>query len=131
MKDSELEKLIHELPAGLDRAVLRVLSFHPGRSNAIGRGALIGELKTLGFKVHERQVRAQINQLRKNGMLIGSAAGEQGGYFICTNIEEFEEFANAEFRSKLADMQDTLSTMQKAAEKKWGRYSPEKQLSML
>jgi len=35
-----LTELIQGLPAGLDRAVLRVLSFHTGRKLAISRGDL-------------------------------------------------------------------------------------------
>ena len=36
-----MAKMVDELPAGLDRAVLRVLSFHVGREMAISRGNLV------------------------------------------------------------------------------------------
>lgn len=60
----DVQALIDNLPAGLDRAILRTLSFHQGRECAISRSDLVSELWAIGFKVGERAARAQISQLR-------------------------------------------------------------------
>lgn len=64
-----LDEMISEMPPGLDRAILRVLSFHQGRDKAIGRGRLVGDLARAGFKVNERVMRACINELREAGTI--------------------------------------------------------------
>ena len=40
MTDKIYAALISEMPAGLDRAILRVLSFHIGKKKTIGRESL-------------------------------------------------------------------------------------------
>ncbi len=126
-----VDDLITSLPAGLDRAILRILSFHVGRGRPIGRNALVRELRIMGFDVHERAARACISQMRKAGTLICSAPGDDGGYFLPANAEEFSDFVHQEYLAKITDMQETLAAMKKAAEKTWGRFSPEKQLPLL
>jgi hypothetical protein len=79
---SENDRMISEMPPGLDRAILRVLSFHQGREQAIGRGRLVGDLARMGYEVHERVMRACINELRKKGQLICSTGGDGGGYYL-------------------------------------------------
>ena len=127
---TETDKLIASLPAGLDRAILRILSYHHGRDRAIGRRQLVNQIKLHGFDVGERQARACISQLRKTGTLICSAPGEDGGYYIPKDAGEFEEFVRTEYEAKIMDMRETLTAMKKAAEKTWGRYSPEKQIRL-
>ena len=97
------------------------------RDTAIGRKDLVSELARLGFRVNERAARAQISQLRKAGYLICSAPGETGGYYLPAGPDEFETFVQQEYRAKIVDMQETLSAMQKSAEKEWGKYAPEHQ----
>ena len=116
---SRADEIIDNLPAGLDRAVLRVLSGHSGRKNAIGRGALVRSLAQLGWHVSERQARAMISQLRKAGALIGSAPGEDGGYYLIESQDEFDTFVATEYRAKITDMQETLSAMTRAARQQW------------
>ena len=45
----DIAALIDELPAGIDRAILRILSFHTGRGDAISRGKLVGDLSSMGL----------------------------------------------------------------------------------
>jgi DNA-binding transcriptional regulator PaaX len=116
----DIKATIDSLPAGLDRALLRILSYHSGRQNAIGRGELVANLRRHGFAVSERAMRAQISQLRKSGYLIGSAAGADGGYYLIQTAQEFDEFASMEYRAKIRDMSETLRAMQKAADSRWG-----------
>src|SRR4030042_573177 len=125
-----LDEMIREMPAGLDRAILRVLSFHQGKGNAIGRGRLVLELYRMGFKVHERVMRAAINELRKAGQLICSMGGEGGGYYLAENQDEVEEYRTHELRPRAMDLLEQDKAMLEAAEKRWGRYSPEKQITL-
>lgn len=119
----DVQALIDNLPAGLDRAILRTMSFHQGRECAISRSDLVSELWAVGFKVGERAARAQISQLRKAGYLICSAPGETGGYYLPADASEFDDFVQQEYRAKIVDMQETLSAMQSAARRQFGEYS--------
>lgn len=114
------ESQIKNMPVGLDRAILRVLSYHRGREQAIGRSDLVRQVAQLGCAATERQVREEIKQLRRDGYLICSAAGEDGGYYMAETLAEFEEFAQVEFIGKIADMSETLSRMRESANKNFG-----------
>jgi hypothetical protein len=125
-----VKELIENLPAGLDRAMLRVLDFHIGRDSAISRGRLVADLGRMGFMVHEREARACINQLRKEGVAICSTGGGEGGYWLAADQEELEEFLEREFDARAMDLHEQARAMRQAAEKRWGRYSPEKQATL-
>lgn len=114
------ESQIKNMPVGLDRAILRVLSYHRGREQAIGRSDLVRQVAQLGCAATERQVREEIKQLRRDGTLICSAAGEDGGYYMAETLAEFEEFAQVEFIGKISDMSETLSRMRESATKIFG-----------
>jgi hypothetical protein len=114
------DRLIKDMPVGLDRAVLRLLSFHTGRTFAIGRQELVLNMRLLGFDVHERLVRHCIRGLRRAGHLICSAPGEDGGYYMAWSLAEFEEFARHEFLAKIGDMSETLAAMRAAAKETFG-----------
>ena len=75
-------------------------------------------------------MRASINLLRKQGIEICSAGGDEGGYWMAANHEELEEFIQNGIESRAKDLHEQARAMMLAAEKKWGRYSPEKQISM-
>jgi hypothetical protein len=120
-KSFDIEEVIKNLPAGLDRTILRVLSFHKGRNKAIGGENLLAEIRRHGFKIDRRVMRAQISQLRKHGHLIGSAPGSDGGYWLCSDAEDFNKFVDKEYLAKIADMQETLSAMKRSAVGRWGK----------
>src|SRR3990172_6079742 len=65
-----ITEMVDGLEAGLDRAVLRVLSFRVGRGEAISRGDLVRMVGQHGFSVHERALRLCIQMLRKSGQPI-------------------------------------------------------------
>ena len=126
-----IDKLIDELPAGLDRALLRVLSFHTGRGLAISRGDLVSTLWTShGMNVHERAVRAQINLMRKQGFPICSTGGEEGGYWLAAGWDELLEYLEREIHSRAMDLLEQEGALRRAAEMRWGVYSAEKQTRM-
>ncbi len=125
------DKMIDDLPAGLERTLLRVLSFHVGRENAISRGHLLRDVSTHGFKVKDRQLRIQINLCRKDGHAICSSGGVDGGYYMAADWDELDEFLSREVHSRAMDLLEQEKALKRAAEKRWGRYSPDKQRSFL
>lgn len=103
----------HELPGHL----VEVLGKYVGRKSAISRAQLVARLITRGFEdLHEREMRECIKHLRRNGYLICSAPGTNGGYYMPETREEFEEFDHVEFGAKIADMNETRQAMLKTAE---------------
>lgn len=117
------DRLIDSMPAGLERAVLSVISQRVGCANAVGRYTLVKMVADLGFNAHERQIREAIKQLRRDGHFICSSAGKNGGYWMASDREELEMFGHQEFVSKIADMSETWRKMQKAANERWGTAS--------
>jgi hypothetical protein len=116
----EYDEMIRNMPMGLDRAMLQVLSYRMGRGRAIGRAELVDAVRLIGYDSPERMVRHCIRELRREGRLICSAPGEDGGYYLAETLAEFEEFAEAEFRAKIADMSETLAAMKAAARAAFG-----------
>ncbi|MBE3038296.1 MAG: hypothetical protein IMZ62_05745 [Chloroflexi bacterium] len=123
MTTTTYDRMITEMPAGLERAMLRALSFHLGRAHAIGRGELVYGLRMAGCEVSERQARRCIHDLRRAGNLICSAPGEDGGYFLAVSLEEFREFCDRELHPKAVDMLETESKMKEAARQQFGEAS--------
>jgi hypothetical protein len=113
------DELIAEMPAGLDRSVLRVLSWHVGIDQAISKLQLMADLAAMGFVVEDRQLRRQIQMLRKDGHLICASSGT-GGYYLANNLAEYADFAESEYRSKIVDMATTLAAMDRSAQAKFG-----------
>lgn len=124
---SALDGMIDRLPAGLERAMLRVLSFHQGRERAIGRGALVTELRRLGFAVSEREARLQINLLRKAGQPICSTGGPDGGYWLAAGWDELQAYIEQELHSRAMDLLEQEKALRAEAEKRWGRFCPDRQ----
>jgi hypothetical protein len=120
MSTKVYDELITSMPAGLERATLRVLSFHLGREHAVGRGELVYALRLEGCEVSERQARQCIHDLRRAGHLICSAPGEAGGYYMAVSLAEFREFCDRELHPKAIDMLETESAMKAAARQKFG-----------
>ena len=124
------DELIREMPIGVERGILRILSFHQGKKQAIGRGRVVAELVLMGYHVSEREMRACINELRKEGHLICSMGGEGGGSYLPADHEELEEYIERELHPRAMDMLEQEKALRAEAEKRWGRYSPEKQVPL-
>jgi hypothetical protein len=107
-------------PAGLEKAVLFILSYHIGSARAIGREALVLALVKMGHGTGERAVRECIKQLRRKGNLICSMPGVDGGYYMADTWASFDEFDRMEFSAKIADMNETRQAMLKAARAQFG-----------
>lgn len=123
MTDLTYEQIIINTPQGLDRAIMRVLSFHEGVGQAIGRKDLVEEISGMGFTVHERQVRETIKYLRRQGWMICALAGKDGGYYLASSRAEYEDFRQREFIAKIADMAETVKAMDGAARARFGDYA--------
>jgi hypothetical protein len=117
----DLDGYIASLQPGLDRAVLRALQHQVGRDLAISRVELVTKVRRLGFDVHERGVRAMINELRKDGHLICSTGGKGGGYWLAKDWRELREFLDSEVHPRAMDLLQTEKAMKQAAQMRWGR----------
>ena len=122
VKDNSVNKaLVDGLPAGVERALLRILSFHVGEEKAIRKPDLMGDLAVMGFRMNDdRGVRALINELRKRGHLICSKGGIGGGYWIALNRAEMEEFLEREVHSRAMDLLEQEKALRQAMNEKWG-----------
>jgi len=114
------QDIIGDIPEKLERKILDTLHYHVGRDSAIKKRVLMAQLTRLGFRTNERQIRAIVNKLRKEGNLICSAAAEDGGYYLASNLAEFNEFIERELGAKIADMSQTISAMKRAAHERFG-----------
>lgn len=119
MPKSDYDQLLATMPVGLDRAVLRVISMHPGKDAAITKPRFLADLAQIGFKVNERQLRKTIVDLRKDGHLICSSSGD-AGYYLADSYAEYQEFSQVEYRSKIIDMSETLHAMDDSAKSRFG-----------
>jgi hypothetical protein len=109
------ETLIAQMPAGLERAILRVPSDHIGKENTITKPKLLQDLARLGFHQHERQVRECIEIPRNHGHLIGASSGD-GGYFIIATDEEWQAYY-AEENGRAMKILERLSAQKENANK--------------
>jgi len=111
-----------EYPPGLEREVLRILSKRIGRENAYNRFELLGMVRLMpGLeRVDERQVRAAINELRKNKALICSTGGTGGGYWMAANYDEIDEYLRREVYARISDLNEQAQAMKSGAIEKWG-----------
>ena len=105
------ERLINDMPAGADRTVLRVMSYHQGQDNAIQKLDSMAECAKLRARMSdERQIRLVIVKLRKQGIPICSSSGESG-YFLAATLAEYMEFRAREYVKKITDMRETVTAM--------------------
>lgn len=120
-----LDHLIDELPPGLDRTVLRILQSRIGRDNAISRGELLALVRRMPGcgKVADRQLRACVNQMRKEGHLICSTGGESGGYWQPASWDELLEYIEREVHSRAMDLLEQEQALKKEGERRWGHFN--------
>lgn len=105
-----------------DRVQAVLEESHVGRSNAIKARVLAA-----GVGEDERTVRAAIQSLRKDGVLILSAISPPYGYFVAETAEEWREFRHQNLRARALDILETDKAMAQAARK---RFGPAVQLSL-
>ncbi len=122
-----VKQMIAEMPVGLDRVLLRILSYHVGFDAAISRKRLLCELNNNGFKMKDdRPARLCINQLRKKGVPICSSGGDGGGYWLAANNAELDEFISHELHPRAMDLLEQEKAMRDAS-----NCPPELQASFL
>ncbi len=100
--------------------IIHLLGFHVGCERAITKDRLLDELARDGVYMTEREFRTDIAALRKQGVLIGSSAGSNPGYYLIANMGEFDEFVNAELLSRIKDLQETYRALNASAQTKFG-----------
>jgi len=114
----DMETYIQNLPAGLERAVLRALVFRVGQENAISRYKLLALVKA--HARNERDLRLVINQLRKDGFPICSTGGKRGGYWLAGSAAELDEYMDRELKSRIKDQQEQLNALTRTRKAMWG-----------
>jgi len=103
-------------------AVTRVLAGHVGRERVISRAGLVAAVRRdLGTRVSERAVRAAVNGLRKRGVLICSAGGRGGGYWLAKDRVEAMDFLAREVRPRIRDLAEVDRAMTRAVVHRWGQ----------
>ena len=96
--------------------IIRLLGFHVGRERAITKDRLLDELARAGFYMTESEFRQEVSDLRKQGIMIGSSAGSNPGYYLIANMGEFDEFIATELLPRIKDLNDTYRAMSGAAQ---------------
>jgi hypothetical protein len=111
----------------LQSVILEVLEQHRGRGNPIRSPELEQTFfHQTGMKVDGSQIRAAMNALRKDGVLIGSASGSSPkGYYMIETWNEYDQFIQRELGARLVDLSQTISAMNKSAERKLLTLQPE------
>ncbi len=108
-------------------AIRSVLSDHRGRQRAIPREHFHNQVSSQ-VSVSDRQLRAAVNYLRKQGELILSTGGERGGYWLAESRQEVEEYLAAELLSRIADLSQQERAMRAELDR---RYRPTLQERLL
>lgn len=127
-KGFDLNTLIDNLEPGLDRAILRLMSFHIGQEKTISRQDLLNELHNQGFGMGDRAVRAQINLLRKQGEPICSTGGVDGGYYYARDWRELMDYTERELHSRAMDLLEQEQALKHSAKERWGDASSQMNL---
>jgi hypothetical protein len=109
-----------EYPFGLERTVLTVLQGCVGHENAISRSRLLSIVQSSHSRATDRQLRACINAMRKDGCMICSTGGEDGGYWLAASWNELVEFLDREIIARLTDLAEQRSALEKAGKNRWG-----------
>lgn len=126
----DIHEVIASMPAGLDRAVLRVLSFHVGKDHAIKKPDLQRRLADVGFRVHERIIRAQIELLQEDHLICSSSSSSEGGYYLASNWDEVTEFDQREITPRIKKLSHKRSSLLHQAEKRFGPPPEAHQITM-
>ena len=96
--------------SNLDDAILSCLP--SGRDNSILRKELVSKVcNIMQSKIRERTIRYSINALRKNGCPIASTGGLDGGYWLCQNKFELNEYLNHEPLARVKDLLEQINAM--------------------
>lgn len=120
----EYKQMLMSITNPLKQEIMLILLRHIGRGEIIRRVDLLAECRTLANKnaSDDRRMQAAINELRHEGFLICSNAGEgEKGYFLPANLEEYSEFEEHELNSKIRSYTQTRDIMRRSAQAQLGR----------
>ena len=103
--------------------ILKVVSKRTA-DNPITQAELTAELAFWACDLTERQVRAMISEMRKEGTLILSVSKTGGGYWLARSIDEYLQFRRIKYNAQILDMLQTLKAMDASAEKQFNGLQP-------
>lgn len=127
--DFVYREIIRNMPDGLERAILLVLlTGHVGKDKSILGADLVKKVRQYYPQEGElhRNVRKEINTMRKKGHLICSSPGSKGGYWLAADQCEVIEFIAMELEPKIQDMSVTKNIMYEAALRQLGMVYQER-----
>jgi hypothetical protein len=114
----------------LERVIYKALSYRVGKENAIKLKELHRIVRRHGLRADERQVRAVIQSLRKQGELICSAGGKDGGYWFAKDWLEVDAFFKDELDKRAFDLFEQKKAMKAKAESLWGSVALQHTLNL-
>ena len=100
-----------------------IIRYHVGKENAIPRDRLLEKLKLAGWDTSDREMRSQINLLRKQGALICSCGGHGGGYYLARDWSELEDYIGQELRPRAMDLLEQEKALKVGAKREFGENS--------
>lgn len=112
--------VIIQVPKEVEERIAAILQNHIGQENSIGRTPLVALVCKTQPGTSERVVRQAIHNLRRDGQLICSMPGVNGGYYLAANKAESKEFREREIRSRALDLLETDKVMFAAEVRKFG-----------
>lgn len=113
-----------DMPYGLERHILQIITNRVGKTNRIKKDYLIYIVKGIpgcqNIKDIDRKIRLAVNNLRDQGHLICSTNEDGGGYWIADCPEDVEEFIEREINSRIISLNRTKQAMKDRARAQWG-----------
>lgn len=138
----EYEQIIRDMPAGVDRTVLRILSYHRGELDLIERDDLLNEVKGHpGMQeVEDRQMRDAIHELRNQGVRICHSERREVingrvrivfGYYLASSEAEYSAFRE-KYGSYARTIWQTIKSMdeKRPVISKSGELEPPKEIAV-
>lgn len=105
------------IPAFLPPLLEGLLAPRIGGKLAMKMPAILGHLKSRGYRCDARSVRAAIRELRRQGMLLCS---DHRGYFVASSLLDIEAFCGSELEARAFDLIETAKILRAEARKQFG-----------
>lgn len=120
---SRIDKMLDDMPQSLERVILRILTFHIGKQNAIKNADILKEIHDAAFLLNvsdkhaSRTVRSEMANLRKQGIM---ACYGDSGYYLAANASELNEYQQRQLTSRIKDLSDQNMGLTKAGRELFG-----------
>lgn len=126
--------ILLEMPVGLAKDVMKILTEHVGSDRRIRRAHLVAMLRLLGaykgkaWVRMDRMVRLAIAELQEKGYPVLSDSG-RGGYWLASGPEEIEGMCR-EIESRDEKLQDKARALRRTGKRAWVDEKQARQMRM-